>query len=233
MTSGGKWPKGLRTGSLRAFDRRIVRSSRISHFRVRGGSFCPTPPLHHDEGGWDRHPGAGYECGHVVPSSTHAFHRSSGSYAGQPRSTEVKLGQWPLPTFLILRLCKVIRGADFDSDIHFTLSWLEMRLWNQPVIKGQWRHMTRKWFCEFFTPKNHRRAIKTIKTCSTGRKELAVRWNFTVAPLETKVSAITSFRDFLALDLTSEVTRWPRTLSLHTTRFVSRRATRSFLSAKL
>ena len=39
------------------------------------------------------------ECGHVVPSSTHAFHRSSGP-TQVPRSTEVKWGQWPLPTFL-------------------------------------------------------------------------------------------------------------------------------------
>ena len=41
-----KWPKWLRTGSLRAVDRRIARPSSFPSFRVRGGggSFWPPPP---------------------------------------------------------------------------------------------------------------------------------------------------------------------------------------------
>ena len=54
---------------------------------------------------------------------------------------------------------------------------------------------------------------KTIVTCFTRLKEHAGRWNFALAPSEAKLSAITGFRHFSALDLTSEVTAWPRTLS--------------------
>ena len=39
-----KWPKWLRTGSLRAFDGRIARSSSFSSFRVEGDHFDPPPP---------------------------------------------------------------------------------------------------------------------------------------------------------------------------------------------
>ena len=57
FTWAKKWLKWLRTGSLRAVDRRIARPSSFPSFRVRGGgSFWPP---HHGEGGWDRHPGAG------------------------------------------------------------------------------------------------------------------------------------------------------------------------------
>ena len=42
------------------------------------------------------------------------------------------------------------------------------------------------------------------------------------------VRPCTDFRHFSALDLTSLVTGWPRTLSLYINLFVSRRATRSF-----
>ena len=69
---------------------------------------------------------------------------------------------------------------------------------------------------------------KTIVTCYTCREEHAGRWNVALPPSEAKLSTITGFRDFLALDLTSEVTGWPRTLSLYINRFVSWRATRSF-----
>ena len=49
FTWAKKWPKWLRTGSLRAVDRRISRPSSIPSFRVRGGwlSHCrilPPPP---------------------------------------------------------------------------------------------------------------------------------------------------------------------------------------------
>ena len=46
FTWAKKWPKWLRTGSLRAVDRRIARPSSFPSFRVRvgGGSFCPPPP---------------------------------------------------------------------------------------------------------------------------------------------------------------------------------------------
>ena len=44
FTWAKKWPKWLRTGSLRAVDRRISRPSSFPSFRVRGGSFWPPPP---------------------------------------------------------------------------------------------------------------------------------------------------------------------------------------------
>ena len=69
---------------------------------------------------------------------------------------------------------------------------------------------------------------KTNVTCSTRRKEHAGRWSCALAPSEAKLSATTGFRHFSVLDLTSEVTGWPRTLSLYINLFVSRRATRSF-----
>ena len=103
-----------------------------------------------------------------------------------------------------------------------------MRSWNHRVIKGQWRHMTRKWFFEFLHLKIIYGHSKTTVTCSTRRKEHAGRWNFALAPSGAKLSAITYFRHFSALDRTSEVTGWPRTLSLYINCFVSRRAIRSF-----
>ena len=39
-----KWPKWLRTGSLRAVDRRIARPSSFPSFRVRGGVILAPPP---------------------------------------------------------------------------------------------------------------------------------------------------------------------------------------------
>ena len=148
------------------------------------------------------------------------------------RSTEVNRGQMRSMTFAdffrVLLPSKVNWGADSDSDIHFALRRLEMRSWNHRVIKGQWRHMARKWFFEFLTRKIIYGHSKTIVTCSTRRKEHAGCWNFALAPSEAKLSATTGFRHFSALDLTSEVTGWPRTLSLYINLFVSRRATRSF-----
>ena len=45
FTWAKKWPKWLRTGSLRAVDRRIARPSSFPSFRVRGGGhFGPPPP---------------------------------------------------------------------------------------------------------------------------------------------------------------------------------------------
>ena len=69
---------------------------------------------------------------------------------------------------------------------------------------------------------------KTIVTCATRRKEHAGRWNFALSPLEAKLSTITGFRHFSALNLTSEVTGWPRNLNLYINLFVWRRPTRSF-----
>ena len=134
------------------------------------------------------------------------------------RSTEVNWGQMRSMTFAdffrVLLPSNVIWGADFDSDIHFALRRLETRSWNHRVIQGQWRHMTRKWFFAFLTPKIIHGHSKTIVTCSNRRKEHAGRWNFDLAPSEAKLSAITGFRHFSALDLTSEVTGWPKTLTL-------------------
>ena len=44
FTWAKKWPKWLRTGSLRAVERRIARPSSFPSFRVRGGHFGPPPP---------------------------------------------------------------------------------------------------------------------------------------------------------------------------------------------
>ena len=97
-----------------------------------------------------------------------------------------------------------------------------MRSWR--VIRSmQWRHMTRKLFSNFWHLKIIHGHSKTIATCST-----LGRWNFALAPSEVKLSAITGFRHFSALDPTSEVTGWPRTLSLYINLFVSWRATCSF-----
>ena len=132
--------------------------------------------------------------------------------------------------FRVLLPSKVIWGADFDSDIHFPLRRLEMTSWNHQVIKDQWRHMTRKWFFEFLTPKNYPCAFKNHRNVFYSSK--GTRWTlkFCSSSLRSKVIGDHGFRHFSALDLTSEVTRWPRTLSLYINLFVSRGATRSFFS---
>ena len=83
-------------------------------------------------------------------------------------------------------------------------------------------------FLDFWPPKIIHGHTKTNVTCSTCRKEHTGLWNFALAPSEAKLSVITDFLHFSALDLTSEVTGWPRTLSLYINLFVSPRATRSF-----
>ena len=148
------------------------------------------------------------------------------------RSTEVNWGQMRSMTFAdffrVPLLSKVIWGADFDSDIHFALRRLEMRSWNHQVIKGQWRHMTRKWFFEFLTPKNYPWAFKNHPNVFYSSQ--GTRWTlkFCSSSIRSKIIGDHGFRHFSALDLTSEVTGWPRTLSLYINLFVSRRATRSF-----
>ena len=130
--------------------------------------------------------------------------------------------------FRVLLLSKVIWGADFDSDNHFGLRRLEMTSWNHQIIKGQWRHMTRKWFFEFLTPKNYPWAFKNYGNVFYSSQ--GTRWTlkFCSSSIRSKVIGDHGFRHFSALDLTSEVTGWPRTLSLYINLFVSRRATRSF-----
>ena len=130
--------------------------------------------------------------------------------------------------FGVLLPSKVIWGADFDSDIHFALRRLEMRSWNHRVIKGQWRHMTRKWFFEFLTPKNYPWAFKNHGNVFYSLQETRWTLKFCSSSTRSKVIGDHGFRHFSALDLTSEVTGWPRTLSLNINLFVSRRATRSF-----
>ena len=44
FTWAKKWPKWLRTGSLRAVDRRVARPSSFPSFRVRGGVILAPPP---------------------------------------------------------------------------------------------------------------------------------------------------------------------------------------------
>ena len=130
--------------------------------------------------------------------------------------------------FRVLLHSKVIWGADFDSDNHFGLRRLEMTSWNHQIIKGQWRHMTRKWFFEFLTPKNYPWAFKNYRNVFYSSQ--GTRWTlkFCSSSIRSKVIGDHGFRHFSALDLTSEVTGWPRTLSLYINLFVSRRATRSF-----
>ena len=151
------------------------------------------------------------------------------------RSTEVNRGQLRsnevndlCRLFRVLLLSKVIWGADFDSDNHFGLRRLEMTSWNHQIIKGQWRHMTRKWFFEFLTPKNYPWAFKNYRNVFYSSQ--GTRWTLTFcsSSIRSKVIGDHGFRHFSALDLTSEVTGWPRTLSLYINLFVSRRATRSF-----
>ena len=153
------------------------------------------------------------------------------------RSTEINWGQMRSMTFAdffrVLLPSKVIWGADFDSDIHFALRRLEMRSWNHRVIKVNDVIWPENYFFLNLWPLQiiHGHS-QTIVTCSTCRKEHAACWNFALAPSEAKLSAITGFRHFSALDLTSEVNGWRLNLSLCINLFVSRRATCSF-SAKL
>ena len=156
-------------------------------------------------------------------------------YTGNPvlrRSTEVNWGQMRSMTFAdflrVLLLSKVIWGADFDSYIHFALRRLEMRSWNHRVIKVNDVIWPENVFFAFWHLKIIHGNSKTIVTCSTRRKEHAGRWNFDLSSSEAKLSAITGFLHFSALDLTSEVIASPRTLNFYINLFVSRRATRSF-----
>ena len=100
--------------------------------------------------------------------------------------------------------------------------------WNHRVIRGQWRHMTRNSFFEFLTPKNYLRAFKNHRNVFYSSQ--GTRWTlkFCSSSIRSKVIGDHGFSSILALDLTSEVTDWPRTLSLYINLFVSRRATRSF-----
>ena len=88
--------------------------------------------------------------------------------------------------------------------------------------------MTRKWFFEFLTPKNYPMAFKNHRNVFYSSQ--GTRWTlkFCSSSISSKVIVDHDFRHFSALDLTSEVTGWPRTSSLYINLFVSRRATRSF-----
>ena len=88
--------------------------------------------------------------------------------------------------------------------------------------------MTRKWFFEFLTHKNYPWAFESHRNVFYSSQ--GTRWTlkFCSSAIRSKVIGDHGFRHFSALDLTSEVTGWPRTLSLYINLFVSRRATRSF-----
>ena len=145
------------------------------------------------------------------------------------RSTEVKCSVNDLCRFFrVPLLSKVIWGADFNADIHYTLRCLEMRSWKKHSHQRSMTLCDPQIFFEFLTHKNHPRAIKKHRYVSTRREKHAGHQNFALAPSEAKLSAITGFRYFSALDLTPEVTGWPRTFSFYTNRFVSWRATSSF-----
>ena len=71
FTWAKKWPKWLRTGSLRAVDRRIARPSSFPSFRVRGGGviLAPPPPWRR----WLRPPpGRGLKHSFLVSKRQHA-----------------------------------------------------------------------------------------------------------------------------------------------------------------
>ena len=59
---------------------------------------------------------------------------------------------------------------------------------------------------QIFDHKNHTWAFKTIATCSARREKHTGYINFALGPSEAKLSAITDFRQFSELDMTSEVT---------------------------
>ena len=103
-----------------------------------------------------------------------------------------------------------------------------MRSWNHRVIKGQWRHMARNSFFEFLTPKNYPRAFKNHRNVFYSSQGTCWTLKFCSSSTRSKVIGDHGFSSISALDLTSEVTGWPRTLSLCINLFVSRRATRLF-----
>ena len=103
-----------------------------------------------------------------------------------------------------------------------------MRSWNHRVIKGQWRHMTRNSFVKFLTPKNYPRAFKNHRNVFYSAQRTRWTLKFCSSSIRSKVIGDHGFSSISALDLTSEVTGWPRTLSWYINLFVSRRATRSF-----
>ena len=90
-----------------------------------------------------------------------------------------------------------------------------MTSWNHQVIKGQWRYTTRKWFFEFLAPNNYPWAFKNHRIVFYSSH--GTRWTlkFCSSSVRGKVIGDHGFRYFSALDLTSEVTSWPRTLSLY------------------
>ena len=88
--------------------------------------------------------------------------------------------------------------------------------------------MTRKWFFEFLTPKNYLWAFTNHRNVFYSSQGTRLTLKFCSSSIRSKVIGDHGFRHFSALDLTSEVTGWPRTLSLYIHLFVSRRATRSF-----
>ena len=89
-------------------------------------------------------------------------------------------------------------------------------------------YMTRNSFFRIFTPKNYPRAFKNHRNVFYSSQ--GTRWTlkFCCSSIRRKVIGDHGFSSISALDLTSEVTGWPRTLSLYINLFVSRRATRSF-----
>ena len=80
-----------------------------------------------------------------------SFHMSA-------RPTQVNWGQMRSMTFVdfFKFYCFLRQFEALMSNQTIILHWwLEMRSWNHQVIKGQRRHMTRKWFFWFLTPKNN------------------------------------------------------------------------------
>ena len=137
-----------------------------------------------------------YECGHVVPSITHTFHRSFSPTQvnrGQLRSNEVND---LCRLFRVLLPSKVIWSADFDSDIHFALRRLEMRSWNRRVIKGQWRHMTLKWFFAFVTHKNYPWAFNNHRNVFYSSQGTHWQLKFCSSSIRSKVIGDHGFSSF-------------------------------------
>ena len=123
FTWAKKWPKWLRTGSLRAVDRRIARPSSFPSFRVRGGGVILAPPT----------------MAKVAETATRARVKKNCTYAS--RSFEVTRGHQPsfannfwskrdrdvigVSTFVLARRIEWLQYDPFHH--HVTLAWLDLR----------------------------------------------------------------------------------------------------------
>ena len=129
-----------------------------------------------------------YECGRVVPSSTHAFHRSSGPVQvnrGQLRSNEVN------------GLCRLLLSStaflgNLRRWFRFRHSFYTKKSWNE-VMKppGHQRSMTsydpKMILFRFLTPKNHPWAFKNHRNVSYSSQGTCWALKFCSSSIRSKV----------------------------------------------